>query len=845
MSATFQPGDIISRYRIVGPLGKGGMGVVYAAEDLRLGRKVALKFLPEDRLDETARKRFLNEARAAAQVRHPHICPIYDVDEVDGRIFMAMAHIEGETLSKRIKRGIVPLSDALRWGTEILSGLESAHAAGIVHRDIKSSNIMVDQQGRVLILDFGLALMEDEERLTIAGQAVGTMAYMSPEQARSAPIDSRTDLYSTGVVLYELISGRLPGLTPPPLSGSRPDVSLPVEEVIFKALAERLPERWQNATEMRLALQRLSAGSFADSGTKTSFVAAPATPSIPPWRKWWPAAALALIGIAATSWVISQRRTQPIPIVDSASSVRRIAILPLQAQGDQAQAISDGLLEVWAGAIADAERGGQKIWVVPLQEVRSRKLESAEEARRSLGVDQVVSGSAQPEGSGIRLLLRLTDTASLKTVAEQSILYQPAQAASSREQTLDQVRTLLTMKPEKFSATRQSGRGFSGAYLEGRGFLARLDKSGNIDRAIKRFEEAAQQDPNSALVFISLGEAYWLKSKLANGSPEFAAKAIDYARKGVQLDDTLAIGHAKLGSILAESGKQEEGLRQIERALELSPGNAEGFRELAAIYNKQGKFSEAETLFKNAISARPTDWISYFRLGNFYDAQGRLDDAASQFLQAAKYAPENAGIMRALGRIFRMKGKYPEAIEQFQRASRIQPSARTYNSQGLTFYYMHRYRDAINSIEAAIALDEHDHLLWGNLASACAMSPDDSEKTVPALRKAIELAEKALTVTPDDYSILADLGEFRARLGDKRGALADIKRIPASAQGQLASRIVLAYELSGERRLALETVRTHFRTKTRLRELLDEPAIPALLADPEFQRIVAPYSKQE
>jgi eukaryotic-like serine/threonine-protein kinase len=835
LTSPLQSGDTISRYRITGPLGKGGMGVVYAAEDLRLGRRVALKFLPEERLDDTARKRFLNEARAAAQVRHPHICPVYDVEEVDGRVFLAMAHIEGETLSKRIKRDMVPLSDALRWTLELLSGLEAAHAAGIVHRDIKSSNLMLDEQGRLLILDFGLALMEDEERLTVVGQAVGTMAYMSPEQARGAAVDARTDLWSAGAVLYEMITGRLPGLSPAPLAEARPEASAELQAVVSKALAERLPERWPSAREMRLALERISTESAQWTGTRTV-----AVPSLPAGKKSlnprWLAALLVVALMAAGAVAVYQLRKPEPVLIKAQESTRRIALLPLAAKGEQAQAISDGLLEVWAASLADAERGGQKIWVVPVREVLSRKLESAEETRRVFGVEQVVTGTADPEGTSIRISLRLIDTATLKSTGEQTILYNPTESAASRDRSTGQVLSLLNLQPSKSQSPPGNTNSF-GAYLEGRGLLARFDKMGNVEKAIQRFESVLSQDPNFALAYVSLGEAYWQKS-VNEHSPQDAAKAIAYARKGVQLQENLALGHAKLGKILAETGNQEEGLREIERALELSPGNADAYREMAAVYVNQGKFAEAETLFRNAISSRPTDWLSYTLLALFYDKQGRMDEAEAQLRLSAKYAPENAGVMRNLGRIYRMQGKYAEAVDIFQQAIRIQPSARNYNSQGLAYYYMHRYRDAINAFEASIELDDKDHLTWGNLGSASSLNAESKEKAVPALRKAIELAEKALTVTPQDYSILADLAEFHSRLGDRKSALQALKRIPASAQGPLASRMVLAYELSGERQRALEIVRSQFKTKARLREILDEPAIPQLLADPEFQRIV-------
>src|SRR5262249_46799760 len=205
-----KPGDIISRYRIMAPLGKGGMGVVYRAEDLRLNRPVALKFLPHHSISERDQRRFLQEARTAAAARHPNICPIYDIDEADGEVFIAMAFLEGETLHRRISRGPLGPGHAAEIAIQIANGLECAHQLGIVHRDIKGANIMIGPGGHASILDFGLALLSGATRITGPGHVVGTSAYMSPEQARGLAVDRRTDIWSLGVVLFEMLSGTLP-----------------------------------------------------------------------------------------------------------------------------------------------------------------------------------------------------------------------------------------------------------------------------------------------------------------------------------------------------------------------------------------------------------------------------------------------------------------------------------------------------------------------------------------------------------------------------------------------------------------------------------------------------------
>ena len=203
-------GDTISRYRITGRLGQGGMGVVYKADDTRLNRPVALKFLPPDSLNEQDRKRLVNEAQSAAQIRHPNVCPIYDVEEVDGQSFIVMAWLEGETLQRKLARGPLPIATAVDLAIQIANGLDAAHRLGIIHRDIKSGNVLVNADGHASILDFGLALRDGATRITVEGHTAGTPAYMSPEQVRGQTVDRRSDLWSLGVLLFEMVTGTLP-----------------------------------------------------------------------------------------------------------------------------------------------------------------------------------------------------------------------------------------------------------------------------------------------------------------------------------------------------------------------------------------------------------------------------------------------------------------------------------------------------------------------------------------------------------------------------------------------------------------------------------------------------------
>ncbi len=275
-------GQTISHYRITEKLGEGGMGVVYKAEDTKLGRTVALKFLAGHLLnDEEAKARFLREARAAAGLHHPNICPVYEIDEAQGRTFISMAFIKGEPLEARIERGPLPLKDVLDIGRQVAEGLEAAHEEGVVHRDIKPANVMVDEKGRATIMDFGLARLTEASRLTKGDQTMGTVAYMSPEQAQGIEVDNRSDIWALGVVLYEMVRGERPfqgeydqallfeivHQEPEPLTGIRAGVPMELEFIVGKCLAKDREDRPGSTQEIVRDLRTL--GEKLKSGRST------------------------------------------------------------------------------------------------------------------------------------------------------------------------------------------------------------------------------------------------------------------------------------------------------------------------------------------------------------------------------------------------------------------------------------------------------------------------------------------------------------------------------------------------------------------------------------------------
>jgi serine/threonine-protein kinase len=855
-------GDTISRYRIVGALGKGGMGEVYQAEDTRLQRPVALKFLPPDSLTDQDKQRLLHEAQAAAAIRHPNICPIYDIEESDGRLFIAMAYLEGEPLSRRIARGTLAIRQAVDIAIQIARALDAAHESGIVHRDIKSSNIILSPGGHASILDFGLALRSGAARLTRAGYAVGTPQYMSPEQARGGELDGRTDIWSLGVLLFEMLAGKPPFVRdhesavihailteqPPRVTSLRPEVPVELEKVVATALAKQPEHRWRRARDLAVALERIQAQRATDETAPTKTVLT----AVAPPNRWknYVLAGVAIIGILAAAGVAYNRwRERPAavvqqPLTAAARDTRRVAILPLQvtATDESARAIADGLFEVLASALSGFEQSGSKIMAVPAGEIRRRGIATAAEARRVYGANQSIAGSLERVDESLQVTLNLVDTAQSVTAPSQTFEYDSANPVASKNLAVERMAQLLKLEVTP-AVERLVTAGDTAApaaytfYLEGRGLLSRYDVAGNLDKAIASFGRAIASDPNYALARAGLGEAYWRKAR-ANGDKQAARLALENAELAVKLDPSLAIVHSVLGEVYGMSGRVQDAIRELRKAIEIAPSNAEAPRELARLYANQGRFQEAEALYLRATESRPTDWYGHLLLGAFYYQQERYREAEKAYRQALALVPDNDIVRRDLGAAYLLQGRYQEAIEELQQSLRIKPNPRTYMTLGATYYYQHRFSEAVSGLETAIDLDANGYFYWGNLGIYYKWTPGDEGKAAPALQRAIELAEKALEVTPTDYDIRADLAEYRARLGDAKGAIAEIGRIPESERRSRASRLAIAYELTGNRAQAIEFLRSTLTNPASLNQIKDDPDLAGLWMDPAFQKAI-------
>jgi eukaryotic-like serine/threonine-protein kinase len=664
-------GTTVQHYRITERLGAGGMGEVYRADDLRLGRPVALKFLPQSlKADPDSRARLLNEARAASMLRSPNIAVTYDIGESDGADFIAMEFVDGELLSKRVADGPLPVREAVQAGIQIADALDEAHTRGIIHRDIKSANVMRTERGLIKVLDFGLAkimpgsdsLDVTKPQVTMAGMVLGTVSYMAPEQALGKPIDHRADLFSLGVVLFEILTGRMPfeGSTsteiidrilhqdPPPVSRYVSGIPPSLDAVVKRALEKSPAFRYQSARDMHTDLKNVAAQLESMPPRTSRITAAPARPSI-----GCCVAVMTFSNITAEpsdDWIgtgIAETVSTDLKNIHNLSVIGRARVFDALRNLSNDAHVNDAL---------------------------------AIDIGRRLGATWVVTGGYQRLGSMIRITANFVDVSTgevERTVKVDGKIDDIFSLQDKIVYELTQGLNVVLQGSEVAEIERQETRSVEAYESYARGMMnLRQATRDSMDRAIAAFEDATRHDPEYAIAWAALGGAYGLKGAFMS-MPEMIHKAMDIERRALAIDPELADAHVWLGGSLLNLGRIDEAIAEIKEGIRLEPGNGQAYQSLARAYwVGKGDFYAAIPEFERAIELNPEAGYSYLQLSLLLAWTGdyaRAEDFSRRAVDLQEqYISGNAGLQivgahARLGYVYYLQGKYAEALKEYER----------------------------------------------------------------------------------------------------------------------------------------------------------------------------------
>ncbi len=838
-----------SRYVIETLLGEGGMGKVYRAMDVELGRTAALKMVrPELTANARAMELLKQEILLASRISHKNILRIYDLGEADGLKFISMAFVDGEDLFRRLERaGALPLDAALRIARQIARALEAAHGEGIVHRDLKPQNVLLGAGDQVYVADFGLARPLEEGVAAGSGEVMGTPRYMSPEQASSQPLDHRTDLYSFGLILFEMLTGDAPfasetvmqtvyaRVTRPPRSPKllRPDLPDHYARIVLKCLERDPARRYQSAAEILADLD-------AEPGERRVL-----TIGVPAWRKAAAVAAAVLLAATAGLFAVPRTREAILEAVGYSAApapLKYVAVLPFRATGE-------------GGGLDDAALGITDALDARLRELKSVSVSVGSRADltkpldqigRLLGAQLVLDGTVEGNADKLGVVVNLDEVATGRRLWSEEFTGARQDLLTLQDQIYAKLLDKLAVGGAGDALSRGATRLTTNVaayelYLKARSLVRKNADAAAENAALALYAQAVQQDPRFALAYAGIADANMGLFHLTKDGA-WTERALGAARRAEDLNDSLPEVHNALARVYLATGRTGQALAELKRSLDMEPNSDTAWSAMSAAHLAAGQKDLAIQDMRRTVDINPYYWRNYNELGNLYWQLGDNDNALSAFRRVTELEPGLAIGWTNLGAVLFRMTRWDESVTAFKQSLQIDPAAGTYSNLGTAYYFLGRFDEARNMDERAVRLEPGDYVLLGNLADAYRWDGprfrQDAEETY---RKAIALALKALAVNPRDTGALGALGTYNAKIGETAQAAEFIQRARAIDPNDvdLMYRSAVIDAVAERADAALQDVQLAVEHNYPAKALANDPDLRVIRNNPAFTKLLA------
>ena len=873
-NVVLQEGDVLGgRYEILALLGEGGMGAVYKAKDREVERVVALKLIrPEMASNPAILARFKQELMTAHQVTHKNVIRIYDLSEADGVKFITMEFVEGSDLRQLYReKGKLPPDEAVDIIRQVCMALDAAHSAGIIHRDLKPQNIMRDKTGRILVMDFGLARSVQSGGMTQTGALLGTIEYMSPEQAMGKTLDQRSDLFAVGLIFYELLSGKMPFKAETAMASllmrnqeravplAEIDATVPagLSDIVARCLERDLDRRYPSATEI---IADLDAWHGKRPVMASIIMQSPKPGSKIPWKWVAPAgaallAALILLAIPGTRQMIFRPPTAGAgasivnPGFPALAQGKFVAVMPFRVIGDASSIgyIADGLGEALSAKlfqlkevhVTSADAAGKIDPQLPLPQIAKK-----------LGANLVVQGTVQGSADQLRITVKLENVPENKTLWNEEFSGVSGDLLAMEDRISGKLVTAMGVNASELGVADATAHPTDNVdaydlYLRGKNAMRGQFDPKNFQTAIDYFSQSLKKDPNFALAYTGLADAS-LRMYSVKKDPAWSDKALVAARRAAEINNKLPEVHMTLGTVYRATGQNSQAIAELKRGLALAPNSDEAYSGLGNAYASIGQKDLAIEALEKAVEINPYFWMNANSLGQAYLSFGDNERALKAFQQVVQLEPDNASGYNNVGAAYFNLGRYEDSISQFKKSLELAPDPQTYSSLATALFYLKRYAEAVPMFEKAAEMSPSDEGVIGNLADGYRWA-GQQDKANQTYKKAIALCNKDLQVNPRNSSVLGQMALYYAKSGDPTKARDLLLRAKSISPGAFTLNYAGATmeTIANKPAEAVAELKTAMQKGQPASEVETDPEFAPLRTRGDYQALIKEYARKK